>query len=365
MSKKYLGAGLMSGTSLDGLDIAFCSFQELEGTWKYDIINTSCIDFPLELKNRLKNAPKLTSEDLKKLDIDFGKWMGVQLINVTDELKIKPQFIASHGYTVFHQPDNGFTLQIGSGEEINVVTNLPVINDFRQLDVSMGGQGAPLVPIGDQLLFSQYDFCLNLGGIANVSFDRNHERVAFDICPVNMILNHLAEREGKPYDINGEIARSGRFLPSLYKKLENLDYYNQPYPKSLGYEWVRDNIYCLPEFKKENTKDLAYTSVMHIVNRIKTELNSPIPSYNRKSHVLVTGGGSHNSFLLDMIKKALDIGFEIDKPDKILVDFKEALIFSFLGLLRLKNIPNCLKSVTGAIESSCGGKIIGDHLMGI
>ncbi len=358
MTKTHHGIGLMSGTSLDGLDIAYCSFEQKQGKWSYQILHTTCINFPDGLIQKLKIAPSLSSEKLIALDIEFGLWLGGQVKDFITSHNISPQYIASHGYTVFHQPEHGFTHQIGSGEEIYAACNVAVINNFRQLDVSLGGQGAPLVPIGDELLFGEYDACINLGGIANISYDMNGTRIAFDNCPANMVLNYLAEKEGKSYDHDGNMARSGKLLLPLFEKLNKLSYYNKSFPKSLGFEWVRDCIFSLEEFNNENTADLAHTFTHHIAHIIKADI-SKIHKTKGKLNVLITGGGSHNSYLIETIKNALGNNAQTDKASDELIDYKEALIFAFLGLLRIKHIPNCLKSVTGAKRDNCGGSVIG------
>lgn len=360
MNSIFHGIGLMSGTSLDGLDIAYCHFYKNDDSWSYQIDTVSCISFPKSLLNQLKSAPKLSSEALLQLDIQYGRWIGEQVNLFISQNNINPQFISSHGYTVFHQPKNSFTHQIGNGDAIYAITQIPVVNNFRQLDVCLGGQGAPLVPIGDDLLFDDFDVCLNIGGITNLSFKEENKRVAYDICPANMVLNHLAEMKMMPFDKGGNMAKSGSFIPGFYQQLEALAYYKEPYPKSLGFEWVNKNIFNLNYFKEISPEDLAHTFVAHIANRIKVACLAIDLPKNSKKKVLMTGGGSHNEYLLESIRNSLSERFQIIKPNNELINNKEAMIFAFLGLLRLRGETNVLKTVTGASEDSCSGHLTGN-----
>ncbi len=234
--------GLMSGTSLDGLDIAFVRFYYDE-KWKFDLIECHSIVYNKELFSRLIHANELSGLELKKLDVHYGKWIGQQVKHFIDARKITPALIVSHGHTVFHQPELGITHQIGDGYQIMLKTGIKTICDLRSLDVALGGQGAPLVPIGDMLLFGTYDFCLNMGGFSNISFDHTEKRIAYDVCPVNTVLNKLAATFGLDYDDGGEIARSGRRNNDLLQKLNSIDYYVRKPPKSLGIEWVEAHIF--------------------------------------------------------------------------------------------------------------------------
>jgi anhydro-N-acetylmuramic acid kinase len=266
--------------------------------------------------------------------------------------QLKPDFIASHGHTVFHQPNKGFTLQIGSGQSMAIELGLPVVCDFRSKDVALGGQGAPLVPIGDKKLFSGYDACINLGGIANVSFDNEKgERVAFDICPFNMGLNYLANKLGFDYDDAGKNAKKGKLSSVLLEELNQLDYYSQPYPKSLGVEWF--NNYCLPLINDESIPvlDRLHTFSHHVAAQIKITVEGI-----EGKKVLLTGGGAYNSFVIKVLKQTCDKSF-VTPPGSI-IDFKEALIFAFLGMLRMNEEINVLKSVTGAQKDSSSGIIV-------
>jgi anhydro-N-acetylmuramic acid kinase len=347
--KTYFAIGLMSGTSLDGLDICYAKFQNIT-TWEFEIIKTETIPYSSEWKNRLQNAILLSAEDLLALDKEYGFYLGektqefISKNNITDL-----DYIASHGHTVFHQPQRKFTLQIGDGRAIKLTTKKPVIYDFRSQDVLMGGNGAPLVPIGDELLFSQYDACLNLGGFSNISLQKNHQRIAFDISPVNVVLNYFAEKLGKNYDENGDFARNGAINFKILEQLNALTFYQKPAPKSLGVEFVNSEIF--PLLKDEIPENIIATFTEHIAEQIAKVFND-----NQLKTVLVTGGGTFNTYLLEKIREKSQT--ELIVPDENIINFKEALIFAFMGVLRLRNEVNVLCSATGSSENHCSGILV-------
>lgn len=347
----YKTIGVMSGTSLDGLDIAYCIFIFDDGKWTFQISKATTISYDDELKKNLVELPYSTAIELAKTDVDYGYYIGAQINKFIQGNKFQPDFIASHGHTIFHQPSEKYTLQIGDGNAIAAITGLPVIYNFRSLDVALGGQGAPLVPMGDKLLFEKYDFCLNLGGFANISLKKENQRIAFDICPVNIVLNELARSENMAFDESGKLARSGKVNLDLLNELNSLDYYKMSAPKSLGREWVEQTIF--PLFKKYDISniDLLSTYTEHTAVQLAKVLNE-----NPGDSLLITGGGAYNSYLLERLKSLTNTSIHI--PEPVLVEYKEALIFAFLGLLRLRNEINCLSSVTGAIrDSSCGAMV--------
>ena len=339
----------MSGTSLDGLDICYAKFQNITN-WEFEILKTETIPYSPEWKNRLQNAILLSAEDLLALDKEYGFYLGektqefISKNNITDL-----DFIASHGHTVFHQPQRKFTLQIGDGRAIKLTTKKPVIYDFRSQDVLMGGNGAPLVPIGDELLFSQYDACLNLGGFSNISLQKNHQRIAFDISPVNVVLNYFAEKLGKNYDENGDFARNGAINFKILEELNTLTFYQKPAPKSLGVEFVNSEIF--PLLKDEIPENIIATFTEHIAEQIAKVFND-----NQLKTVLVTGGGTFNTYLLEKIREKSQT--ELIVPDENIINFKEALIFAFMGVLRLRNEVNVLCSATGSSENHCSGILV-------
>ncbi len=346
----------MSGTSVDGLDLADCNFEFKNGQWNYEILHARSIHYKESWKERLLTIISGSTEDLFVADTEFGEFIGQNVVDFIREFQIKPMLIASHGHTVFHQPDKKLTWQIGNGMIINRITGIPVITDFRRLDVILGGQGAPLVPLGDKLLFPDYDVCLNLGGFSNISCDVNETRIAFDVCPVNIVLNRLSRTLGFNYDDHGKMARQGKFLEELYENLNQLDFYKKTGPKSLGLEWVIGEFLPLLE-KFENTKDILNTMVRHIAFQINHAILELFPEEREMTKVLVTGGGVHNDFLMEVINENRRNDVIYEKPANEIIDFKEALIFAFLGLLRYRGEINTLKSVTGASRDSSGGVI--------
>ena len=344
----------MSGTSLDGLDIAFCSFQCVDGRWSFKLKASKSVKYDVELYDKLKGSTSMTGLDLLLLNSDYGKWLGQQTKQFIDDHNIKPDFVASHGHTVFHQPEKGLTYQIGDGQEIANACGLKVICNFRVKDVKLGGQGAPLVPIGDQYLFSDYDFCLNLGGISNISFTSEGKRLAFDIGIANMALNYLARQIGKPYDHKGEIARTAQLNKSLFDQLGRLAYYQEPIPKSTGFEWFHQEIQPILNSSTASIEDKLCTVTHHITHTIAHEINKLA---SKKARLLITGGGARNNFLIETLRQYLDSTTEIIIPDDSIIEFKEAIVFALMGVLRERGETNCLKSVTGAKVDSCCGEV--------
>lgn len=352
MRNEWDGIGVMSGTSLDGIDLAWCHFtREEDGRWGYAIEHAVTFPYSDDFRERLANAPYLSALEYVKLSNDVAEVMAE---NINEWLGDgpRPDYIASHGHTVFHQPDIGLTTQIGSGAIIAARTGVTTVCDFRTTDVALGGQGAPLVPIGDELLFGEFDACLNLGGIANISYNTDYQRIAYDISPCNMALNELANRAGLPYDKDGQLSRNGHIIPELLAALNGLGYYRQPAPKSLGKEWYESVFHPVlePFMEKHPLADVARTVVEHIAVQIAA--NVPVGAQT----MLVTGGGAHHTFLIQQIRNQRDT-LDVIVPDNLIIDYKEALIFAFLGLLRLHGEDNCLRSVTGARKDCCGGAV--------
>jgi len=339
---KYTVLGVMSGTSLDGIDLAICTFTKNQ-EWKYKIEKSKTLKYPIFWKSKLETTHTKSKAVVEQTNIQFGQFIG-QKINIFLKNE-QVDFIASHGHTIFHQPENNYTLQIGCGKTISNATKITTINNFRSLDVSLNGQGAPLVPIGDLLLFPEYKYCVNLGGFANISIKKNDKIIAFDICPANIVLNHLCKGLGIEYDTNGDISRKGKIVPSILQQLNQLDFYVKKAPKSLGREWVEKNI--LPILKDNKIQDLLCTFCEHVAIQIGKFL--------KDKSALISGGGVFNTFLMDRIR--FHSNSEIIVPKKELIEFKESLIFAFLGVLRLRDEVNCLQSVTGADMDNCGGII--------
>lgn len=342
--------GLMSGTSLDGLDIAYCDISEDSFT----LLAAETYPYDNNWRQWLSGLEKASAYEYALIDVELGHYFG-QMVNRFRQQHPGPvDAVASHGHTIFHQPHLGLTTQIGDGDSIAAETGLPVVYRFRNLDVALGGQGAPLVPIGDRLLFGQYDVCLNLGGIANISYEaENTKREAYDVCPCNMALNYLAGLVGKTHDHNGLMARNGSVNPDLLAAMDALEYYRRPLPKSLGKEWFVADFLPLLQTKGIVLRDLLSTTVEHIARQI----SSAVKGHGHTS-MLVTGGGAKNKYLIARIQ-AHSPSCRIIVPKESIIDYKEAIIFALLGYLRLTNQNNCLSSVTGAKADNCGGCITG------
>lgn len=341
----------MSGTSLDGLDLCYVNFS-FDGKWDFEIFATEFIPYDEKWRANLENAHSLEKSDLNQLDIDFGAFTATCVNDFVRKNKLpNPDLVCSHGHTVFHDPANGTTVQIGDGQTIAQQTGITCISDFRSEDVSFGGQGAPLVPIGDELLFSNYEACLNLGGFSNISFREAEERRAFDVCPVNISLNPLANLLGAEYDSGGEIARNAKIDSDLLSELNNLPLYSTNPRPSLAREWLEETFLPLVEKSTASTENKIATLTEHAAIQIASVINQKANG----GRVLVTGGGAKNKFLIERLKTLSKANIIV--PEIQLIDFKEALIFAFLGVLKLHNQTNVLRSVTGASRDSSSGKI--------
>lgn len=336
----------MSGTSLDGIDLSYCSFNTHDSD--YAMHSSKTYNYPEEWKKRLKNATSSSAQDLALLDAELTFLFATYIADFIKENAIeKVDAIASHGHTIFHQPSKKYTLQIGNGSYLSALTDAKVISDFRSADIALGGQGAPLVPIGDRDLFKSYNNRLNLGGFGNISFQKKGQTMAYDICPVNMALNELAANFNLAYDKGGEIARCGKLIPSLLNELNSIDYYKKSFPKSLGAEWYTEVFRPIVNNFDADDKDKLRTLVEHIAVQLSTEFID--------GNILITGGGAHNDFLTERIQD--NTRNEIVVPKEEIIDFKEALIFAYLGHLRLLEKNNVLASVTGATRDHCAGNI--------
>ena len=349
--EKYIIIGVMSGTSLDGVDLAHIAFTVKNGKWEFEIVECKTVSYPLDWLNKLKIAVDFSDTELQKLNQDYTQLLATIISDFIEKFEIKDiDAVCSHGHTILHQPLKGFTLQIGNLPEIADSTHQTVVCDFRVQDVLLGGQGAPLVPIGDRILFSQYDYCMNLGGFSNVSFEQNSERIAFDISPVNTVLNFYANQLGLDYDDKGNISRTGICNEDLLDKLNALDYYQKKHPKSLGFEFVKEIILPTIENYSIPIEDKLHTFTEHVALQIALALP------NKNGNLFITGGGAYNDFLVERIQYHLPKMKIIIPPTKIL-EFKEALIFALLGVLKLRGEINVLSSVTGAKKDHSSGTI--------
>jgi anhydro-N-acetylmuramic acid kinase len=349
----YKVIGLMSGSSLDGLDIAYVQLEENGGKWNYEILKAGCYEYDSIWATKLRDAIGLPALDYKLLDAEYGQYLGQMVNKFIDEnnLHHKVSFITSHGHTTFHIPTKRMTHQLGDGAAIAAETGLPVITDLRALDVALGGQGAPIVPIGERLLFPEYDRFLNIGGIANLSIKTDNGMKAFDVCPANRVLNMLTEEMGVKYDEDGKIAASGEVNVSLLERLNEPEYYKEAAPKSLSNSFGTDVIYPLIKSFDISKQDALRTYTEHIAHQISHSVTT-------NSKLFCTGGGCFNTFLIEVLKKKLaEKNAEIFLPSRDVIEFKEALIIALIGTLRWREEYNVLKEVTGAKRNSIGGAL--------
>jgi len=390
----------MSGSSLDGLDLAYVHLQEKAVTgkgpksWEYTLVHTACYQYPGSWRQRLAGAPGLSALEYQLLHAEYGHYLGEQVLRFIEEfgLHFQVQLIASHGHTAFHLPARRMTAQLGDGAALAAVTRINVVSDLRSMDVALGGQGAPIVPIGERWLLPGYDLFLNLGGIANLS----KGGVAFDVCPANRVLNALVAPEGRAFDEDGALAAGGRVDPVLLEQLNALSYYDMAWPKSLANEFGTETVLPLVLAAGLSTSDALRTYVEHIVVQIARAVGElqqgasarPGPGagadaelaagadaehaagadgqhtaaadaeHAAAARLLATGGGAHNSFLVNRLREELSsIGVEIVVPDPSLIDYKEALVMALIGVLRWREENNVLASVTGASRDSIGGAV--------
>lgn len=347
----YNVIGVMSGTSLDGVDLSHIKFYLNNAAWTFDILESETIGYSQSWINQLKSAVDYSEIELENLNAAYTKLLATIITSFIEKHKIENlDAVCSHGHTILHQPERGLTLQIGNLPELSALIHQTVVCDFRVQDVKLGGQGAPLVPIGDQILFFDYDYCMNLGGFSNVSFEQNDKRIAFDISPVNTVLNFYANQLGLNYDDKGKISRTGKTSQGLLDRLNALNFYQQKHPKSLGFEFVKETILPLIESFKIPIEDKLCTFAEHVAFQTAQALP------NKKGRILITGGGAYNDFLIERIHYYLP-EMEIVIPSAKMLEFKEALIFALLGILKLRSEINVLSSVTGAKMNHCSGEI--------
>lgn len=350
IKSKYKIIGVMSGTSLDGVDLAYIEFC-FDTTWSFEIIKGVTVSYSEKWSKALKNLVSNSLDELREIDAEYTEYLANIISNFIDEYQITDiDAICSHGHTALHQPKKGITYQIGNLPEISKLIGKTVVCDFRVEDVALGGQGAPLVPIGDALLFYKYDYCLNLGGFANISTQLDANRIAYDICPANIVLNHYTSKLGFSFDKNGKIAASGNINRLLLGELNALEFYKILPPKSLGIEWVIETVFPVIDRYNLEIKDILKTFVEHSTKQIALQINK-----KENAIILCTGGGVYNSFFMKRLNALTNNN--IVKPSQNLIEYKEALIFGLLGVLKLRGEHNCLSSVTGAKHNHSSGYI--------
>ena len=362
----YRAIGLMSGSSMDGLDIAFVELDDSGGTWQYEVRASSCVPYSNEWVGKLKQAPALGAYAYLQLHAEYGRYLGQQVNSFIDEhhLHHQVQLVASHGHTAFHAPGDGFTAQLGDGAAIAAVTGINVVSDLRSMDVALGGQGAPIVPVGEMLLWKGFDYFANFGGIANISARQAEVFTAFDVCPANSVLNTLAQLKGLLYDDNGSLARNGTIHQPLLHALNGLPYYAAPYPKSLANTFGSGVVYPLVQSYALPVQDALCTYVEHIAQQVSAAVGlatqgteQPVAGGLPKK-MLVTGGGAFNGYLMGRLAEYLaPLGVGIEIPAAETVQYKEAIVMALLGVLRWREENTVLASVTGASRNSIGGAV--------
>jgi anhydro-N-acetylmuramic acid kinase len=351
--------GIMSGTSMDGIDLALCNVQQNEGKWTVEIIQAITVPYNETWRVRLSQLRYQTPELYAKTDVFYGRYLGELARGFQKESGLNIDLVASHGHTIFHDPHGWLTAQVGDGATLAATSGIPAVTNFRRADVAAGGQGAPLVTVGDELLFSQYDACLNLGGFCNLSVGHGSDRMSFDIAPCNIVLNRLARERGLKFDEDGLIAESGNVIYPLLEKLNQIKFYQRKGPKSLGREWINKEFWhIVRDFDDQPVEDRMKTLVMHCAVQIARALDMHSDKDVSELSVLVTGGGAFNKTLIDYIQSETSSNIVI--PDNQLVNYKEAMIFALLGAMRVKNIPNVNNKATGASVAVIGGSLDGD-----
>lgn len=359
----YQIIGLMSGSSLDGIDLAHCSFESHGKNLHWKLNAASTLPFSKEWTNKLLELTQSNSKTLLAAHAAFGRYLGEQVNHFLQEQQLNCDIVASHGHTIFHYPEEQFTFQLGDGAAIAATTGIPTIDRFRAMDMAFGGQGAPVAPIVDRYLFEGYDYYLNIGGIANISAPiRDHRMVAFDIGGANQILDALAQIDGHSYDDKGKIAASGTPIPMLYDQINALPYFSESYPKSLGNDWVLDqqtSVYLQHTGKTADKlstacKQLAYQTAKAIL-QIQNQEKQQKSAYK----MLVTGGGAWNTFLIQQIRDACQkvCNLAIHIPSDEIIGFKEAILMALMGYLRMTKQNNCLATATGATQDSVSGSL--------
>lgn len=351
--------GIMSGTSMDGVDLALCDIQNTSKGYTASIIKGITVPYNESWRVRLSQLRYQNAEVYTKTDVFYGRFLGELSAGFFEHMGEKADLIASHGHTIFHNPKQSLTAQIGDGATLNAYAKVPVVSNFRRADVGLGGQGAPLVGIGDELLFGEYNFCLNLGGFCNISSTHKGKRIAFDIAPCNIVLNRLAREQNLQFDENGALAEKGTCILPMLEALNSIDFYQQRHPKSLGREWINKNFWhIVREYDGSPLEDRMKTLVQHIAFQVGKTMKGLTENPLNTCSVLITGGGAFNHCLRAYL--STETGCNCVVPDDNLVNYKEALVFALLGAMRIQNVTNTLSAATGASADCIAGSLDGD-----
>jgi len=346
--------GLMSGSSLDGIDMALCSFSGLGESLQWKLIHSVHVPFEPKWKKLLQDLPGSSAYDLSLADYDFGNLLGASSKKYFSDFK--PDYIASHGHTIFHYPALKMTCQIGNGAVIASASGINTICDFRSMDIGYGGQGAPIVSLFDLDFFGGLDVLVNLGGIANLTVPDKNQTIAYDIGPCNQLLNYLAGSIGLEYDQDGLLAAQGEIDQNLLKTLSGHSYFDRTFPKTLDNGYIFNEFVPILDKSKASVQDKLRTVVELIAKMLSREITMHLANHKTKAGVMFTGGGAKNTFLMETFRKKA-VGFEMIETDDEMIDFKEAIMMAYLGYLRVKGKINVLSKVTGASKDSIGGSI--------
>lgn len=356
MEKALTVVGMMSGSSLDGMDICICKFTPLtDGTMSHEIIVADTIEYAPEWIDHLTNAMQFSMSDYFSFEADYSYYIAMMVKDFIDVLDIDVDLIASHGHTLDHRPEDGISVQIGDPGVISALTGIDTVADFRIQDITLGGQGAPIIPIAEKLLWPEIKSFINLGGIANISIHTDDQIIAWDTIPCNQVLNDQAMILGAEYDENGDWAKQGKYNEALAKAWDALEYLSHDIPKSLDNNWIREVYLPIISDLRVDPKDALHTACNHIAIQIKEDIEKF--SSNLPEKIMITGGGAHNSYLISCIEKQLTVlGIQIFIPEKIVINYKEAAMTALMGYLYVMNIPSTIPSVTGADRPTIAGK---------
>lgn len=356
--KESIYCGLMSGSSLDGLDIAVVKFYYAKNSAveKFKIRYFNTIPFPAELKERLSEAVDLTIKEFFHLENIFSQWCGLVVKTLPQKIYNEIDKIATHGHTVLHNPEIGLTYQLCNGWELAHAAQKPVLSDFRRNDIAHGGQGAPLAPVAEKYLFPQDKIFMNLGGIVNISVHTAEGIKAYDVSPFNQVLNKLAEVRGRMFDDDGRMAKKGKMLPGLAEKMSAHAYFDRPAPKSLDNNWIR-NEFLPPILNAEGSIEDKLHTLTHWIADMVVEEIGKFPEEARENEVITTGGGYWNTYFVETLNaKMLKLNYKgIRAMEKTFIDGKEAVLMALMGHLYDRKIPNSLTSVTGASQDTVNG----------
>ena len=363
--KSIKAVGVMSGSSLDGLDIAYCDFMidtKLPGlVSQWNMLDTVSISYTKDYSNRLHKLKSKSALDLAMFHSEFGAYLGDTLKDLIHKHEWEPSFVSSHGHTIFHYPGQHMTFQLGAGQQIADHCQRPCITDLRQSDINFGGQGAPLATLADRFLFPGCTYYLNLGGIMNLSMLKDNKSIGYDLAPANQVLNHLARRAGFEMDKDGLLGAKGKVISNLLDKLKNHPFLRQPHPKSLDNAEVEQHWIQLFKDKADSTVDILrtyYEFIAYCIGSEIVQLRNQIGKDHLFEKILITGGGAHNVFLMKLIENQLeDLGIQLKPCERAVIDFKEALLIAYCGLFRWLEVPLPISQSTGARKDSIAGSI--------